>query len=437
MITPYNPPKPNRTAGDKLRAFANKLNEGNKLGICSLLLVAGLAVTLAVMSQEPQKLSKEKVIEIRTDFQNTQIGKKKILLKPKLEEVSQEKQPAWEYVKSVAIETTDTHIRTLGVIHSVDTGEANPHAVITVIQAVSQPTMMIVPKDICTEEGWNIILKAKPNPEFGTKWGFKVPDALGVGTTPGSDKPVEDPQAQPTAPLVPVIAKPTMPVERTITDTQGRALEGTILSKTDTSISFQRKGNGTPVDIKLDMLSPEDQAFVATLVDKKSAKPTVLFVTSQTYEESQELRTWLSNSGFEVTFGFLGKTSVDNTRKNLKIPIEEKAVLINQPTVSDQFDVVWMHRFDPEEKNGHPSLVNHRNNQKELIVIPTHTRLAKSDRFLSEEKYYAGSPMLGKEDKAYVKVEKHFIFCSNKSPHSTDEKMREKLLEAMKAELAK
>lgn len=74
MITPYYPPKPNGTTGEKLRALANKLNDGNKLGICSLLLVAGLAVTLAVMSRD---ISKEKTTEIQNHFKDIQIGKRK------------------------------------------------------------------------------------------------------------------------------------------------------------------------------------------------------------------------------------------------------------------------------------------------------------------------------------------------------------------------
>lgn len=436
MITPYNPPKPTRTPGEKLRAFANKLNDGNKLGICSLLLVAGLAVTLAVMSQETQELSKEKITEIRADFKDTRIGKKKILIKPTLDEVGHENHAAWQYVKTFAIETTDTHIRTVGVIHSVDTGEGNPHALVSILQNVSLPTMIMIPKGICTDEGWGIILTAKANPEFATKWGFRIPDTLGVGTTPGSETAIDDPKPEAAKPFT---LPPTMPVERTITNTQGVAIEGIILSKTDTGISFQRKGNGKPVDINLDMLSPEDQAFIATLIAKSDAKPTVLFVTNQDYEVSQELRTWLTNSGFDVILGFMSKSSVENSRKNLNVPSEQKAIVIDPFTVVDQFDVVWIHRFSPADRNENsdPALVAHRNKNRRLVVIPTHSRLAKKDRFVSSDNYYAGSPKCGKEENAYMKVDENIIFCSNKAPHTTDGKMREKLLIAIKEQLAK
>ena len=431
------PSKPHPTAGEKLRAFANKLNEGNKLGIFSLLLVAGLAVTLAVKSQDTtQELSKEKTSEIRTEFQNTQIGKKKILLKPKVDDVGQENHTAWEYVKSFAIETTDTHIRTLGVIHSVETGEANPHAVITVIQNVSQPTMMVVPKGICTEEGWNIILKAKLNPEFANRWGFKIPDTLGVGTTPGSGTPIHDPKPEVPKPFA---LPPTMPVERTITDTKGRALEGIIISKTDSSISFQTKGTSKVADINLDMLSADDQAYIASLVDKSSVKPIVLYLVGQDYEESEEPRTWLTNNGFDVILGFMSEKSVEDARKRWSIPVEQKAIAIVPFTLIDPIDVVWIHRFSPEDRheNSYPALVAHRNKTDGVMIIPTHSKLAKRERFVSSDNYYKGSPMLGKEDKAFLKVDENIIFCSNKPPHNTDEKMREKLIEAIKAQLSK
>jgi len=431
------PSTPHPTAGEKLRAFANKLNDGNKLGICSLLLVAGLAVTLAVKSQETtQELSKEKTSEIRTEFKDIQMGRKKILIKPKMEEVAQKNQAAWEYAKSFAIESTDTHIRTAGVIHSIQHGDENPHAVVYILQNAPLPTMMILPKDIFTDEGWEIFLKAKANPDFATKWGFKIPDTLGVGTTPGNGTPIHDPK--PEAPK-PFTLPPTMPVERTITDTKGRALEGTIISKTAASISFKPKGTSKAYDIELDMLSADDQAYIASLVDKKSVKPTVLFLAGQDYEESQELRTWLTNNGFDVILGFMSEKSVEDARKRWSIPVEQKAIAIVPFTLTDPIDVIWIHRFSPEDRheNSYPALVAHRNKTDGVVVIPTHSRLAKKDRFISSDNYYKGSPMLGKEDKAFLKVDENIIFCSNKPPHNTDEKMREKLIEAIKAQLSK
>jgi hypothetical protein len=62
-----------------------------------------------------------------------------------------------------------------------------------------------------------------------------------------------------------------MPAARTITDTKGRALKGTILATTDIAITFQREGDpaSKKFEIKLDTLSQGDRVFVGNLVTKK------------------------------------------------------------------------------------------------------------------------------------------------------------------------
>lgn len=433
------PSKPNRTAGEKLRAFASKLNEGTKMGICSMLLVTSLAVTHAVMSQDTKPLSKESEPAIRTDFQT--IKSPQIPIKAIRADVNPKNQPTWDWVTR-GRPVRENQIPVSMQIHSIHADEENPYVIAQVLKSDNTPYLTMIPKDICTDEGWGKIMKMTPRPEFAEKWGYKLPTTLGettqYGSTVGSIAAAEA-AAEDAKKRAHQIVAPTMPVERTITNTKGVAIEGTILSKTDSAISFQRKGNGGPVDIKLDQLSPEDQTFIATLIAKSAAKPTVLFVTNQDYEVSLELRTWLTNSGFDVILGFMSRTSVENSRKNLKVPIEQKAIMIDPFTVVDQFDVVWIHRFSPEDRkeNSDPALVAHRNKNRRLVVIPTHSRLAKKDRFLSSENYYAGSPKTGEEEESYMKIDENIIFCSNKAPYSTDEKMREKLLAAIKAQLAK
>ncbi len=61
--------------------------------------------------------------------------------------------------------------------------------------------------------------------------------------------------------LVTALAAQTYPAERTITDTQGRSMEGTILSKTDVSIKFRRASDGKEYDISLDKLSVIDRIY--------------------------------------------------------------------------------------------------------------------------------------------------------------------------------
>ncbi len=429
------PPKPNRTTGKKLRAFANQINEGNKLGICSLLLVAGLAVTLAVMSQDTKPLSKESEPAIRADFQT--IKSPQIPIKANRTDVDPNNQPTWDWVTR-GRPVRENQIPVSMQIHSIHTDEENPYVIAQVLKSDNTPYLTMIPKDICTDEGWGKIMKMTPRPEFAEKWGYKIPTTLGettqYGSTAASKAAAEDAKKRALQ-----IVPPTMPAERTITDTKGRALEGTILSKTNISISFQPKGTIKQVDIKLDQLSPDDQAYIATLVDKKSLKPTVLFLVNQDFAETEELRTWLTNSGFDVKIGVIKAGGYGPA--SYKMAADVPFVTIDPVEIVDQFDVLWINRFNTYEPKGkeefsHFSLAGRRNQQQKLVVIPTHSRLAKKDRFLSSEKYYAGSPKTADEDRAYMKADENIFFCSSETPHSTDEKIREKLLIAIKESLA-
>ena len=58
-------------------------------------------------------------------------------------------------------------------------------------------------------------------------------------------------------------ASPTFPVTRILTDTSGRKLDGTILSKKATGIQFRCASDGKKIDILLATLSADDQKFVA------------------------------------------------------------------------------------------------------------------------------------------------------------------------------
>lgn len=60
----------------------------------------------------------------------------------------------------------------------------------------------------------------------------------------------------------------TLPVERAITDTQGRAMQVTVLSKDTGSIKV-RRADGKEFDIALDKLSETDRAFLANAEVKK------------------------------------------------------------------------------------------------------------------------------------------------------------------------
>ena len=57
----------------------------------------------------------------------------------------------------------------------------------------------------------------------------------------------------------------SLPAEREITDTTGRKLAGTILSKTDTNIRFRRAPDGKEFDLSISKLSDEDRKFIASV----------------------------------------------------------------------------------------------------------------------------------------------------------------------------
>ena len=56
-----------------------------------------------------------------------------------------------------------------------------------------------------------------------------------------------------------------LPVEHTMTDTTGRKIAATILSKTDTTLKFRRTSDGREFDVPIDKLSPADQKFFMLL----------------------------------------------------------------------------------------------------------------------------------------------------------------------------
>ena len=55
---------------------------------------------------------------------------------------------------------------------------------------------------------------------------------------------------------------PTLPVEREITDAQGRQMAGTVLTINGGSIKFRRASDGKEFDIALDKLSVPDRMFL-------------------------------------------------------------------------------------------------------------------------------------------------------------------------------
>jgi len=86
----------------------------------------------------------------------------------------------------------------------------------------------------------------------------------GDWTEPVSLKPLEN------LPKVPLLegngdSVVGLPVDRTLTDTQGRSITATIIGRQSDSITIVRHGDGKRFDLPLDRLSPPDREQVAKL----------------------------------------------------------------------------------------------------------------------------------------------------------------------------
>lgn len=89
----------------------------------------------------------------------------------------------------------------------------------------------------------------------------------GISQEPGKPAPAET-----------TTSAATFPAVHTITDTKGRSMEGVVLSKTETSITFERAADRKRFEVKLDTLSEADRAFVARLAEAPVNKPILLYI---------------------------------------------------------------------------------------------------------------------------------------------------------------
>jgi len=91
----------------------------------------------------------------------------------------------------------------------------------------------------------------------------KMPDdAAPAATAPVPPKP-------PAALPEPSPESLSVPFPRTITDAQGRALEGTVIGKAATTIAFRRTADQQEFLIPIARLAPQDQTFLTALRDQR------------------------------------------------------------------------------------------------------------------------------------------------------------------------
>jgi len=95
-----------------------------------------------------------------------------------------------------------------------------------------------------------------------------------------------------------------LPLQRTITDTQGRVIEATIIAVGDGKVSFKRNGEQHVFTIPLDTLSEESQTFLRENVDptkRNAAGPRVLLVRSTRTTMSPYQVTMLEEKNIQFT----------------------------------------------------------------------------------------------------------------------------------------
>lgn len=263
-----------------------------------------------------------------------------------------------------------------------------------------------------------------------------------------------------------VEATATMPVNRTITDTQGRSMDGTIVSKTDTAIKFRRTVDNKEFEIKIDTLSDADRTFIAGITAEEPKRPTVLLLVDVgTRREYRETVTLLRNNGFDVTIGVCprrnaedgGNKKPDNTFE--RISQKEKAILVSTLDVIDPYDILWIESFGfySTEKGAaqakslggfgmdlrpnHFELTNHHQKAKKLTVI----RFGKNPKphlFLEEGRLQEENDRFpNRKTSYYVKPHgKSWVFYySGKSddPHTSEELIHKSLIEAVKKQMSK
>ena len=263
-----------------------------------------------------------------------------------------------------------------------------------------------------------------------------------------SQAPTETTGAIPTASIT-APAGTTLPVSRTLTSADGRTIDVTILSKSPTAIKAART-DGKSFEIALDKLSEADRAFVAGLTNPDPnavKKPTVLVVVDRGYKypEYVEFIDWLKTENMEVTIGLFYDRDykMDTHLKTSEIPNTEKVVLLDQPSIPDAYDIVWVPRFAFRVKyqGKYPlfEITNRLLVTKRIIVVRIWENIAQIKYLVSSE-VVDNSPAYNRGNKNaqnFVLSTGRVVFYDDrvepsKNPRLSEQKTRERLIKTVK-----
>jgi hypothetical protein len=243
-----------------------------------------------------------------------------------------------------------------------------------------------------------------------------------------------------------------LPVAHTLTSADGRTIDVTILSKSDTAIKA-KKADGKEFEIGFDKLSDADRAFVAGLVNPDPnvvKKPTVLVVVDRNYKypEYSEFIEWLKAENMEVTIGLLyDDSTMDAQLKTSEIP-NTKKVVIAQPSVPDTYDIVWIPNFISRVmyKDKYPifEITNHLLKTKRIMVVSACEAIAQLKYLVSNDIIDNSTAYNRGEENPqnFVKSIDKVVFYDDKvkpykNPRLSEQKTREKLIKTVNALLTK
>ena len=262
----------------------------------------------------------------------------------------------------------------------------------------------------------------------------------GIAATIASFSQTSDPAA--------AVTPATLPVAHTLTSKDGRTIDVTILSKSDTAIKAAR-ADGKEFEIALDKLSDADKAFIAGLAapDPKTVKKlTVLLMGLENPEALVEQATWLKNHGFDVTVGVMYDPSSGNSIDLLKKYAGEKAPnekleVMNPVEIGDKYDILWVNQFTdkglgyekgPDGKTikgpSFPEMLNRRNKINKLVVIKVGNKTTARKK-IYETNGEVNRVILVEDD--FVGTEDNWIFYSNKLNSKGEEKLGKKISEKL------
>ncbi len=296
-----------------------------------------------------------------------------------VEEVSPHFKHVWGALNSVRVSKGKFY----GLLHSrVDDGEKSYATII--LRKDGKMEILSVPKEIFTASGWDALMK-RDLTDFATKWKYEIP-----------------------GPPEPVDLRVGLPLDRTITNTDGKAIEVKILEIKNGNLSIQLKGEKKTLQYPISKLSEADQTFLKENINPAKNGPKILV-----YGLGQDMNPeWMAQwNDLNIQVTFLASKNDDYIPNviSLNKTTDTKALL-------EQYDALWMTFFYMSKESGENkdlSLVKTMNDLGKPIVIQHYSKFTK-------ESFLKGD--IGKEmTSAFVSRSDNFIFYNEKTSKCSSE----------------